>query len=271
MQTPLRTLTRLLRWPAFGAFACSTFSGCALLDGGDNRALVTNSAGDIQTVATRADRRIAFVDRNWIWGENLAQSMRLETVRGISERPLPEKMRSHHYCAEPSPDVSADLLAELVTQLGVGQLSLGHDAQLSGSMSAITDPIFNRSQGVQMFRDGLFALCQAHHNGAVGTYMYGSFITALIDRSSYLNALELALSPLANGKQFSAAEMMALLGLVEGALVKLQSPSVALGDASAVESQNAATLTCGPPTIASPTDGFQTSPGANAVDWPFFY
>lgn len=261
MQTPLRKLTHVLRKlthvlrkfthvllrSIFCTLAFSTLSACALFDTDHNRALVTNSAGDIQTVATRADRRIAFVDSNWLWGA-FAYPMNGVPVLGVTGSPL--QGNTHHYCAEPSPDVSADLLAELVARLGVGKYQLGHDAGLSSSTTTLTDPLFNRSQGVQLFRDGLFALCQAHHNGAVGAAKYNSFIATLIDRSSYLIALELALRPLANGEQIREVEMAALLGLVEGVLAKLHATSVANHDST--ETAISESLPCGPPAILAP-------------------
>ena len=134
--------------------------------------------------------------------------------------------------------------------MGVGEYQLGHDAELSSSTTTLTDPLFNRSQGVQLFRDGLFALCQAHHNGAVGAARYNSFIATLIDRSSYLIALELALSPLANGKQIREVEMAALLGLVEGVLAKLHATPVSNHDST--ETEISESLPCGPPIVLAP-------------------
>ena len=171
-------------------------AGCSVTEASSNRAMVSQVTGEIQAVATRADRRISFVDENWMWGEdrereNAAYRMRMASTPNPADQYMFEQYRAHHYCAEPSPDITLDLISRLSTGAGNERLSLS--AELDTAAAA--QPLFRRSQGVALFRDGLFALCQAHHNGAVGSEDYGQFIESLIERTSYLVALELALAP----------------------------------------------------------------------------
>lgn len=197
---------------------CMLLTGCALIESSGQRALITNSTGEIQAVATRADRRITFVDRNWMWGEdrereNVAYRMTMASTLSPTDQLLFDGYQAHHYCAEPSPDVSEELLTQLAASVGTQSHNLGAE-RLSESGFA---SLFARSQGVQLFRDGLFALCQAHHNGAVGSEDYTQVIDSLIEKASYLIALELALAPAARGQ-----DQTALAEVIDSALARLQ-------------------------------------------------
>ena len=194
-------------------------AGCTLMEATSDRALISRHTGEVRAVATRADRRITFVDENWMWGEdrereNVAYRMAMTSNVTPADQYVFERYRAHHYCAEPSPDVSQDLITQLAAEFGEGGLGLA--GQLD-SASGI-ESLFHRSQGVQLFRDGLFALCQAHHNGAVGAEEYGLFIASLIERTSYLIALELAMAPARENPQ---GELAGLLEIVDTALTHM--------------------------------------------------
>ena len=178
------------------AGAASVLAGCSIVEATADRALVSRNTGEVRAVATRADRRITFVDENWMWGEdrereNVAYRMTMTSAVSPADQYMFDRYQAHHYCAEPSPDVSQDVLTRLAAEIGEGNLGLSGQLDSNARIEAL----FHRSQGVQLFRDGLFALCQAHHNGAVGADDYGIFIASLIQRASYLIALELALMP----------------------------------------------------------------------------
>ena len=195
------------------------FGGCTLMEATADRALISRHTGEVRAVATRADRRITFVDENWMWGEdrereNVAYRMTMTSDVTPADQYMFEHYRAHHYCAEPSPDVSQDLISRLAAEFGDG--GLGLSGQLDSA--AGIESLFNRSQGVQLFRDGLFALCQAHHNGAVGADEYGLFIASLIERTSYLIALELALSPAGNNP---GGELTGVAEIVDTALTHM--------------------------------------------------
>lgn len=80
--------------------------------------------------------------------------------------------RSPTFCAEPAADVAEGLassiraLAEATAQVAP---SKEYSASLEASKTLNTSivSLFYRSQGVQIFRDGLFNLCQAFMNGLI--------------------------------------------------------------------------------------------------------
>ena len=84
------------------------------------------------------------------------------------------------FCAEPSPDVAQALTATLQASANAsasaqiksaaGDTKSGDAdlaAQFAQSLAASNSQLFNRSQGVQLFRDASYALCQAYLNGAL--------------------------------------------------------------------------------------------------------
>jgi hypothetical protein len=256
------------RLALLGFAAAAATAGCALTENSAERALVTDTAGEIHAVTTRADRRIAFVDRNWMWGEdrereNAAYRLAHASIEAAPRMAPVDEYVPHHYCAEPSPDVSMDMLSELVARLGAVAADLeiesrkeaavpgepagtppagnginsdstglgggGGYAEFRRDLDQLSHQLFARSQGVQLFRDGLFALCQAHHNGAVGFADYGSFIEALINRSSYLIALELAMQPLGSNSRLAQEDMANLMKIVQSAVSGLKSAPAAAG------------------------------------------
>ncbi len=213
-------------------------SGCTLMEATADKALISRHSGEIRAVATRADRRITFVDENWMWGEdrereNVAYRMVMTSGATPADEYLFERYRAQHYCSEPSPDVTADVLERMATRLGHGVTAVELESDARSGIASL----FRRSQGVQLFRDGLFALCQAHHNGAVGSEDYGVFMHSLMERTSYLIALELALTTdtVAGAVQGERAEVVgtALERLAPGAkpAPQGQSPWMAATDA----------------------------------------
>lgn len=65
-------------------------------------------------------------------------------------------------CAEPPPDAVGSLFASLSGKGGV----LGSSGEAQASFIANLDSIFDRSQGIQALRDGMYRLCELHANGA---------------------------------------------------------------------------------------------------------
>lgn len=73
------------------------------------------------------------------------------------------------FCAEPPPDV-AESIADSLRVLAEAQIKdpeITGKAELFKMYSASAMSLFYRSQGVQLFRDGLFNLCQAYINEAL--------------------------------------------------------------------------------------------------------
>lgn len=84
------------------------------------------------------------------------------------------------FCAEPSPDVVQSLTESLRAVANANasaqindvanntkQGSAALNAEIARQLATTSSALFNRSQGVQLFRDASYALCQAYLNGAV--------------------------------------------------------------------------------------------------------
>lgn len=101
-------------------------------------------------------------------------------------------------CAEPSPDVAAAVTSSLSAALDAAMKTGGPDAmQLSASLAssyatALT-VLTQRSQGVQMFRDGLYSLCQMYMNGALNKTDLAARYKELLEKTAHLVELELPL------------------------------------------------------------------------------
>lgn len=75
-------------------------------------------------------------------------------------------------CAEPPSDVAQNIassiraLAEASAKDTSGK-SAGASAEFSRTLNTSIVSLYYRSQGIQLFRDGLFSLCQANMNGLI--------------------------------------------------------------------------------------------------------
>lgn len=101
------------------------------------------------------------------------------------------------FCAEPPPDVAEGLasslraLAEASVDDEKSKISAQGAAELSKSLSTSINTLFTRSQGVQVFRDGLFALCQAYINRIIGKEEYKEIYSDLLIKSYTLVLAEI--------------------------------------------------------------------------------
>jgi hypothetical protein len=71
-------------------------------------------------------------------------------------------------CAEPSPDALSALSAAASASGSYKEIS----AQLAGSISEVASNIGIRTQTIQLLRDGMYRLCEAHMNGALDRKEY---------------------------------------------------------------------------------------------------
>lgn len=108
-------------------------------------------SGAVATLATTAERRIVMIP---LIGENKGK-----------------------FCAEPSPDAVESLAASFkgaleigakVENQGEGKLKGEIARAISTSVAALT----KRTQGLQLYRDGVFALCQSRMNGFMSNKEY---------------------------------------------------------------------------------------------------
>ena len=112
-------------------------------------------------------------------------------------------------CAEPSPDVAEAITSSLTGSLTASAQAT--DAEKAQATIAATqalatsiNSLFKRSQGVQFFRDGAFALCTAYLNGWMTTTDYSKAYESLLTASTGLIALEMP-----NQKQHNLEDIQA--------------------------------------------------------------
>jgi len=80
-------------------------------------------------------------------------------------------------CAEPSPDAMVALAASASLSVGDGTKKIG----AGGSLSEAVANISQRTQTIQLLRDGLFRACEAYMNGIVGKAEYHSIVLGYDD------------------------------------------------------------------------------------------
>lgn len=103
------------------------------------------------------------------------------------------KMPQNLFCAEPPADaaenVSAALavIAEAAAKGNLSELQLGTATTLATTVKQL----FQRSQGVQLYRDGSFMLCTAYLNGILSQSQFVERHTKLLDVVAPLIAAEI--------------------------------------------------------------------------------
>lgn len=148
-----------------------TLGGCALFQSSPLRPVVEDKVGSedikpgdkrVGTLATVAQRRIVIV-----------------------------KFENAAFCAEPSPDAVDNLSAALSAALSGGTESITAKASLAASIATFAKQLFFRSQGLQLYRDGMFSLCNAFLNGAIDKTVFQEKQTKLLEAAEKLIAAEL--------------------------------------------------------------------------------
>ena len=125
-------------------------------------------------------------------------------------------------CAEPSPDVFAVRAASASAALQRGPLGVsgatGAAAQQTASAgfgfaSSETGAAINRTQTIQLLRDGLFRLCEAYMNGAVDETQYNIALANFDKVMANLLAIDgIAGSPIPPAIGISAGQASATVG-----------------------------------------------------------
>jgi hypothetical protein len=94
------------------------------------------------------------------------------------------------YCSEAPPDAATSLSESLSVSLKANYQTAGQtaggSADFTKGLASYANQLFYRTQGVQLFRDGSFALCLAHMNGFIDNTSFESLIDKLIIASSAL-------------------------------------------------------------------------------------
>lgn len=102
------------------------------------------------------------------------------------------------FCAEPPPDVAENIasnvraIIEASAKAPTGSDAANANIELARTLSSSSISLFYRSQGVQLFRDGIYNLCQSYMNGMITSKEeYQAQYKALLDRSYILISQEI--------------------------------------------------------------------------------
>ncbi len=117
---------------------------------------------------------------------------RVGTLATVAQRRLALiKFSDGTFCAEPPPDVADSLSAALSTGLAGGNGKIQIEGSVASSFATAAKQLFYRSQGLQLYRDGVFSLCAAHLNGAINKNEYLIQHKGLLDIAKTLIEIEL--------------------------------------------------------------------------------
>ncbi len=98
------------------------------------------------------------------------------------------------FCAEPSPDTAESLAGSLSSALrldGGASKAPGGAASVGGSFGNAIASLSKRTQGLILYRDGMFSLCQAHLNKAITPAEFRDRSARLLEVTENLIALEI--------------------------------------------------------------------------------
>lgn len=149
-------------------FLASTLAACSAFTPPKEKPVIEDRVGDhVGTLATTAERRIVLVN-----------------------------LKNGDFCAEPSPDVAEAINGSIrAATEASANTSSGVDAKVSGEvarqLATSIGSSFLRTQGIQLFRDGSFALCQARMNNNIDKTDYAQKLDRLLNLSVELIKLEL--------------------------------------------------------------------------------
>jgi len=151
--------------------AILTVSGCAYVGPQSYRHVIEDKTGTDQ--ATASDNRIG-------------------TFALVAERRMVlVKFKDGSFCAEPPPDAVDNLSAALSAGLAADTKSVGASASAAAAVATYAKQLFYRSQGLQLYRDGMFSLCTQYLNGAITQTQMNDQLTKLLDKSAALIQAEI--------------------------------------------------------------------------------
>lgn len=168
----------------------STIHGCSFLTRPIEKPIIEDHSGNLGTLATVAERRMVVAKKDYdkdSWFNSYESK----------------------FCAEPSPDATQSLANALSFALKGSAEGLKEKPQvsteLSKSLATTAKSLFHRSQGVQLFRDGLYNLCQANLNGAITADQYHTNYIYLLNQATKIISAEVAKLPDASTKRAEEA------------------------------------------------------------------
>jgi hypothetical protein len=95
-------------------------------------------------------------------------------------------------CAEPSPDVSDNIASSLVAATSgkglplEGTSAVEIAASISKSLATTAQFLFKRTQGMQLYRDGMYNLCQARMNKIISDKEFKAQSNVLLEQAVIL-------------------------------------------------------------------------------------
>lgn len=161
-------------------------SGCTVFTKPADIPVSSERAGNVGTIATSASRRVVVVNNREV------------VVNGTAVR------SDSVYCAEPSPDVTENVASNLAAAVAAGaELAKAPTVEGRGQLQAtindvatrVSQSLTRRTQGAQLWRDGLYSLCQAHANNAINQQEYSARFSELLKEAGRLIEVELKLPP----------------------------------------------------------------------------
>lgn len=144
-----------------------TSLGCGMGMFNANGAIVEDKVGKYRTLAVTAERRVITFNE--------------------------EKNR---YCAEPPPDVAQNISTALryAGKATGGKVPGEVEAEYSKALAVAAQRLMNRSQGLQLYRDGMYYLCQAFINDGVSVTDFAAQSTSLLHTAEQLIIHEITAS-----------------------------------------------------------------------------
>jgi hypothetical protein len=93
---------------------------------------------------------------------------RVGTLALVAERRMVlVKYANGRFCAEPPPDAVDNLSAALSAALSGEAKGVSGSASVAASVASYAKQLFYRTQGLQLYRDGIFALCTQFLNEGI--------------------------------------------------------------------------------------------------------
>jgi hypothetical protein len=117
---------------------------------------------NIGTLATTAERRVVIINHD-----------------------------TNGFCAEPPADAADNLTSSFAAALKGTDANVTASAEISKAFASSIKQLFKRSQGVQLYRDGMYSLCQAFINKAISSSQFSTMQADLLKESSTLIGKEL--------------------------------------------------------------------------------
>lgn len=105
------------------------------------------------------------------------------------------------FCAEPPADAGENLASSFAAALEGTDGSIELKAELAKAFASSVKQLFQRSQGVQLYRDGMYSLCQAYLNGAILDDEFNKKQEELLKQSAYLIEKEIPYLQYINEKE----------------------------------------------------------------------